>query len=139
MEKAVRRPFNRWVIGGVIIVMLCCFVPVSYMTIREIEGEICYRRIASELNVAPTYEAISAALYAQVDGALYPGMDREQVIAALEQIAPVATHNEGPTFGGGFVEFTMLKICFFSTSDVTLLIYYSYEGKFREAILYFND
>lgn len=139
MKRIVNQFQGRLWIAGLIIILPCCWLPVSYMAIREVNRTICYNNLAGKMNVAPTYEAISSAMYAQVESVLLQGMERSQVIAVLEEIAPIATHEEGPTLSGGYAEMVMLKVCSFSSGDVLLLVFYSPANRLEEVRLLSND
>jgi hypothetical protein len=89
-----------------------------------------------ELRVSPTYEAIRAAIYDKVNTVLVPGMNRDEVLNALESVAPVSVTMVNPTLYGGEAEYTMLKLCNFSENNIMLMVYYTQAGKFEEVRLY---
>jgi hypothetical protein len=119
-----------------IVVIIFCGLPLAYIVAPELEESICYGRIAKELKVAPTYEAIGSALLTRIKEDLHIGMDQDQVIAYLEQIAPIDNRVEGTGWDGGHVEFTGLKMCLFSDNDIVLLIYYSPANRLEEVEIY---
>ncbi len=66
-------------------------------------------------------------------------MQRSEVIAALEQYAPVAFDRQGVSFGGGYQELAWLKICLYPSNDVYYLINYSGNDRMMQVIPHYYD
>jgi hypothetical protein len=127
------------VIIGISLLLLCGLAPILFIGVTEVESKICYQSVANEYNVQPTYLDIKKALDKKVTTELAFGMDRAEVIAILEQIAPVATSFQGKTLNGGYQELTWLKICSFNRFDIPYLINYSGNNKLQEVIPKYNE
>ena len=132
MTKQQDRMYKRILIGLLLFFAACCIVAIGYKTATIIEWETCRDRMATELDVSPTNEAVIYAWYDKLDPLLPPGTNRNDVITTLEQFAPVVTQNQGSTLDGGFVEMTSLQVCWFPANSIRFLLFYSKDGKLEE-------
>ena len=131
MAKQMDRKFKSFLIGLLMVFVACCILAIGYKTATIIEWETCRDRMATELGVSPTNEAIIQAWYDKVDLLIPPGTNRKDAITALDQFAPVTTQNLGDTLDGGFVELTSLKVCWFPVNSIRFWFFYSKDGKLK--------
>ncbi len=135
MEKLIKTIAQGCLIVFIISIVGTCLLIFGRFLIPKLDRDSCYKRVGMEFGVSPTYEAIRTAIYAKVNTVLVPGMNRDEVLNALEKIAPVSTPRSDPTLYGGKAELTILKLCHFYENGVWLLVYYSESGKFEEVRL----
>jgi hypothetical protein len=139
MDKILNRSLKFIVIGLGISIISCLILFISYKTLVRIDQISCFEKSAKLLRVSPTYKEISDAIYTQAQAILATDMNHDEVITALEEIAPVRTTNWGVTISGGFDELTEIEICSFYENDVLLLISYTKAGKLENVRLYIDD
>jgi hypothetical protein len=136
-----KKTFNCLMCGVVLVAvpMICYLAFSGYRFYLETATRDCYEQLAEEMHISPTMLAIHNEFYEQAQAAVKPGMTRDEVLVALEQIAPVRPAHKDPRLGGGIVEYTLLEICPFPVAEVTFLVYYSEDGIFDHIQLYFDD
>ena len=139
MEKLIKTMAQGCLIIFLISIVGGCLLIFGRFSLLKLDRDSCYKRVGMEFGVSPTYEAISTAIYAKVNTILVPGMNRDEVLNALESVAPVYITKDYQTLYGGEAEYTVLKICNFSENNIGLMIRYTQDGKLEEVRLYIDD
>ena len=135
MKNSFKRVIKNIFLGCIVLIIVSCLLFLFLQIGGRYEKGICYERVGKEYHVSATYYAISQAIFNRAQTILVPGMDHEQVVTGLQEIAPVDIWGGGALKNGGFIKNVRLKICYFQNNNIFLLIYYTKEGKFEEVRL----
>ena len=95
----------------------------------NVEKKICYSRLGDDLDVSSNVIDVHRALELKIRESVLRGMDREEVMRNLNEIATAKTLEESrSTLSGGIVEYINLQLCLFPQNGMDFPVFYSSDG-----------
>lgn len=106
-----------------LVLLLSLMAFVFYWTVyRDIDSEICYKNIANQLNIEPSYWS----LFKYIENILPVGLSRADVYKRLQVIAPF--HVTPDESNSGTFERITLQICNHPFNNPDFHVRYTYGG-----------
>jgi hypothetical protein len=133
MKRKNRMIKNITIVG----LLFTCVLCVSLFLLRKLDYDICISQLAERYEVDATYSAVYGALFSDINGRVFAGMEKLEVEAEFLKVAPTIFTHTGVDMEGNYAYYANIKAC--RLNYFSALLWYTDDGYLIEIREYFDD